>query len=81
MNTYRHRFICACPNNGLQIAYELEITSKTIIHVEHITAATAMHRSGYHEDVADQLHALLGGRHVLRAHHHGVDIETVRGEA
>lgn len=79
MNIYRHKFICACPTNGQQIAFELEITSTTMIHVEHIVTAAALHKTGFHEDLADHLHKALGGSQVLRAHHHGVDIETIRG--
>jgi hypothetical protein len=32
----------------------------------------------YHENIADDLAAKFGGRQCLTAHHHGVDIETVR---
>jgi hypothetical protein len=50
-----------------------------MIPVEHIVTATGMIKKGFHEEIADQLHTQLGGRQILKAHHHGVDIETVRG--
>ncbi|CAN7304586.1 hypothetical protein LJR296_001428 [Cupriavidus necator] len=80
MNIYRHQFVCKCPANGAMIVYALEIASKAMIHAEHIVAACALHRSGYHEAIADALHQALGGQQTLRAHHHGVDIESLRGE-
>ena len=49
--------------------------------VEHIVTATRMIRTGYHETIADALHKQFGGSQVLMAHHHGVDIKTVRGGA
>jgi len=81
-NRYMHRFVATCPNNGAMIVYDLVIeTADKMIQVEHITTATALIKQGYHEQIADELHRRFGGRQTLRAHHHGVDIETVRGEA
>lgn len=80
MNIYRHNFIAACPNNGKQIAYALEIQSETMIHVEKITVACALWNPAFHEKIADALIEQFPGTHqVLTAHHHGVDIETRRG--
>ena len=80
MNIYRHQFVCKCPANGMQIIYALQIESKAMIHAEHIVADGGQHRSAYHEAIADALHAALGGQQILTAHHHGVDIETHRGQ-
>jgi len=79
MNIYRHTFTAVCPANGQVIIYELQIQTEKMIHVEHITTACASHKKAYHEAIADDLHARFGGFQVLKAHHHGVDIETRRG--
>lgn len=83
MNIYTRQFVATCPNNGQPIIYTLriEVIASRMIQVEHITTATTLHRSGFHEAIADDLHARFGGRQVLTAHHHGVDIETIRGAA
>lgn len=78
-NIYRHQFVSACPANGMAIIYALEIQSERMIHAEHIVTACALHKRAYHEAIADDLHGKFGGFHVLKAHHHGVDIETQRG--
>lgn len=79
MNIYRRQFIAACPNNSESIIYNLAIESgDRMIPVEHIVTATSLIKTGFHEQIADELHRRFGGRQVLRAHHHGVDIETVR---
>jgi len=81
MNIYRHRFTRTCPNNGAAIAYELEIKSDEIIMVERIVRVVrTIAPSAYHESIADALAMRLPGLHTIRAHHHGVDIETIRGE-
>lgn len=79
MNIYRQQFVSHCPNNGLHIIYSLEIQSDEVIHVEHIVTATRLMADSFHEDIADELHARFGGRQILKAHHHGVDIESRRG--
>lgn len=81
MNIYTCRFEADCPNNSLHIAYTLRIETLEMIQVERIVAATALIKRGYHEQIADELHCRFGGRQVLKAHHHGVDIETIRGRA
>lgn len=47
------------------------------IMVEDIQAAVAT-LEGFHEEHADKLLALFGGKQTLVAHHHGTDIETIR---
>jgi len=79
MNIYRYQFTAACPNNSRQIVYQLCIQSKDMIHVEHIVSFAAQYPKVFHEDLADALHEKFGGRQTMVAHHHGVDIETVRG--
>lgn len=80
MNTYRYTFAAACPGNGEQIIYALEIQHQEKVLVEHIKIACALHRQGYQEDIAADLHRRFGGRLTLRATHHGVDIETILGD-
>ncbi len=81
MNIYRHRFAARCPNNGQAIIYDLEIQSDRPIYVEKIVLACQLWQSGFHEKIADALaYQFPDTRQFLRAHHHGVDIETVRGE-
>lgn len=78
MNTYRHAFAAVCPSDGETIIYSLEIKSPTIIRVEHIKAATALIKKGWHEQIADRLSEALGGDQTIIATHQGVEIETVR---
>lgn len=81
MNIYTRQFVADCPNNGQPIIYNLRIeTAGRMIQVEHIVTATTLIGRGYHEEIADELHKRFGGRQALRAHHHGVDIETIREE-
>jgi len=82
MNIYTRQFVADCPNNSQPIVYSLRIeTVDRMIPVEHIVTATALIKRGYHEQIADELHRRFGGRQALRAHHHGVDIETIREDA
>lgn len=78
-NIYRHQFVSHCPNNDKPIIYSLEIEADSVIQVEHIVTACALHKRAYHEAIADDLHQRFDGRHTLKAHHHGVDLETRRG--
>lgn len=75
MNCYRYTFAATCPANGETIIYSLEIRSEKRILVEHIKTACALHKSGYHEDIAADLQERFGGV-TLTANHHGVTIET-----
>lgn len=79
MNIYRYTFKAKCPNNDQRIAYELTLESPTMVMVEKITGCCDELVSGFHEDLADLLLLKLGGKQTIRAHHHGVDVETVRG--
>jgi hypothetical protein len=77
LNTYRYTFVAACPANGEQIVYSLALQHQDKVLVEHIKTACALHREGYQENIAADLHARFGGTLTLRALHHGVEIETV----
>ncbi|WP_028970137.1 hypothetical protein [Sphingomonas sp. URHD0057] len=83
MNIYRQRFTAPCCNNGLVVIYKLKIETADTIMVEDIQAA-CVEAAGlpkpYHENIADFLSDRFGGRQRIRAHHHGTDIETRRGE-
>lgn len=81
MNIYRHQFKAQCPNNGARITYELELTTARVVPVEQITQVCSELAPAYHEEIADFLIDRFGGGQVIRAHHHGVDIETRRGVA
>lgn len=78
-NIYRHQFVSRCPNNQQPIVYALEIETDAMVRVEHIVTAARVNECAFHEVIADDLHARFGGRQTLKAHHHGVDIETRRG--
>lgn len=81
MNIYSRQFVARCPNNNESIIYNLRIEIEDrMLQVEHIVTATSLIQQGYHEQIADDLHRRFGGRQFLRAHHHGVDIETIRGD-
>lgn len=77
MNTYRYTFAATCQANGETIIYSLSIEKAERILVEHIKTACALWKTGYHEDIAADLHQRFDGRLTLTANHHGVDIETV----
>lgn len=82
MNIYRHQFVVRCPANAMPIIYQLEVQSLKMIYVEKIVVACQMWQQEFHEKIADALAMQFPGtRQVLRAHHHGVDVETQRGEA
>jgi hypothetical protein len=78
VNIYRHQFFSQCPNNDKLIVYSLEIETGSVIPVEHIVTACALQKRAFHEAIADELHKRFGGLQTLKAHHHGVDIETRR---
>jgi hypothetical protein len=82
MNIYRHSFSAPCVNNGLSIAYHVEIRTTWTIMVEDIADECAKARDAekpYHETIADRLYARFGGEQIMTAFHHGVGIETRRG--
>jgi hypothetical protein len=78
MNIYRHTFAATCPSDGDTIIYSLEIRTRAVVMVEHIRTATVLIKSGYHEQIADELSERLGGNQTIKAVHQGVEIETVR---
>lgn len=78
MNIYTTKFFARCPVNRARIEYELKIQTGNVIQVEDIIDFVETLSEGYHEDVADKLLTRFGGSQVLKAHHHGVDIETIR---
>jgi hypothetical protein len=82
MNIYKINFVRACPNNDLKISYQLRIETPHVLMVEAIVDEVGnLDEKGFHEAYADTLTRCLPGRQILTAHHHGVDIETVRGSA
>ncbi len=81
INRYNRSFACKCPTTGQPIIYHIAIaTSGRMLYVEHINTAIALLESAYHEQIADILHAKLGGQQTLTATHEGVLITTQRGE-
>lgn len=78
MNIYRHTFAAVCPSDGETVVYRLELRAATMIHVEHIKAATSLIKKGWHEQIADRLAESLCGDQTIIATHQGVEIETVR---
>jgi hypothetical protein len=78
LNRYHVTFIATCPNNGVEIHYDLTIDTKLTIMVEDIMAEVRSITAGFHEDIADRLADRFLGRQTLKGHHHGVDITTVR---
>lgn len=81
MNKYTTQFFCFCPNNGVRILYTWVIETKEKHMVEDLIDAVTLDHVGFHEEIADDLHREFGGFQILKAHHHGVDIETTRGGA
>lgn len=79
LNKYKLTFVCSCPSNNKTINYALEIYSDEMIFVESLLEFVSQIESGFHEQIADSLLKRFGGLQVLKAHHHGVDIETIRG--
>jgi hypothetical protein len=80
MNKYEYQFVAVCPENGAFVSYSLVIFHEQTILVEHIKTACALHRTGYHEAIADDLYARFGGSQIMKADHHGVLITSLRGK-
>lgn len=78
MNSYRYTFLATCPNNNRTISYQFTLWSPRMVMVEEIKSFCDSLKRGFHEDFADRLFAKFGCRQQLEAHHHGVDVETVR---
>ena len=81
MNTYKYNFEIECPNNSQRIAYRVEITVDRVIMAENIVSFFLSYTAAYHEEIADASYETFGGYQVISAQHHGVDIETRRGQA
>lgn len=81
MNIYRFNFIVRCPMNRKFISYvfELRKPDSEKVQVEHIQMEAALYETAFHEQLADVFFERFGGQQILKAHHHGVDIETQRG--
>lgn len=79
MNIYRFKFEVDCPNNDQRICYQVEIQADRTIMVENISGHFLSLTSAYHEDIADSAYQRFGGYQIIKAHHHGVDVETRRG--
>lgn len=78
LNKYRTEFFARCPANGIRIKYTLVIETTKTIRVELIVSRIEVIREGFHEALADELHAAFGGKQTLTADHHSVVIETER---
>ena len=79
LNRYSLRFRRKCPVNDKVIRYTLTLETWRTVMVEEILRIVGdLPKSGFHEQFADNLAASLPGVQTLSAHHHGVDIETVR---
>lgn len=82
MNIYETQFFATCPVNKVRVHYHLRIETGNVIAVEELLERIAtVYADGFHELMADDLLATFGGKQILKAHHHGVDIETVRQAA
>ena len=82
MNSYTHTFCGRCPVNQQVICYILTIETPDRILVEDILRIVKeLPLAFFHEDAADILAGKMQGKQTLRAHHHNVDIVTVRGGA
>lgn len=79
LNIYTTEFFAVCPVNEVRVKYTLKIETTEVIKVEQIIDEVTLQHRGFHEEIADQLHRVFGGRQTLKAHHHGVEIETLRG--
>ena len=79
MNKYTTQFFCFCPTNGVRILYTWIVETNQVHMVEDLIDVVTLHDKGYHEAIADDLHKEFGGKQILKANHHGVDIETIRG--
>lgn len=78
MNTYTVQFFVFCPNNNIRVMHTLVLKVDRVVMVEDLIDAVTLHTRGFHEDIADQLCREFGGTQTMTAHHHGVDIQTVR---
>lgn len=80
VNKYTTNFFAICPVNKIRIEYELVIESTNLILVEELLSTVSSVDFCLHEKIADDLFNKYGGRQTLKAFHHGVLIETLRGD-
>lgn len=82
MNAYTIEFHVACPVNGVRVKYTLRIETpaRLMLPVEQLVAEIEAIEGdpAFHEDLADRLASKFPGNQTMKAHHHGVDIETTR---
>lgn len=80
-NEYSYAFNVICPSNEAQINYSLTMytESDNVVMVEDLMAECAKFARGYHEAIAEALYKRFGGKQIIVAYHHGVNIRTVRG--
>lgn len=81
LNIYRGWFTARCPNNGKRITYNFELHLRRRVLVETIIAyCDNLTAPAYHEAIADKFLNRFGGFQIIRASHHGIEIETHRGK-
>lgn len=78
LNSYTTKFFATCPNNGVRIEYTFNLRTQKVVQAEAFIAHVSEIQHGYHEQIADDLHAKYGDEQTLTADHHGVFIETYR---
>ena len=78
MNRYDHTFSAICPSDGATIIYHLRLKTEATVLAEDIIATCQFTAPKYHEALADELLAKLGGRQRITAMHQGVFITTTR---
>ncbi len=78
MNRYTAKFFSTCPVNGARIEYTLTIETMRLISVEDLLERLEAVPVALHEEIADHLLEIFGGKQTLVAYHHGVTIETTR---
>jgi hypothetical protein len=81
VNVYTIDFKATCPVNGDSVDYQLRIETCDVVPAESLVAEVSTLHDRLHENIADSLAALFGGRQTLAATHRGVHIETTRGGA
>lgn len=79
MNIYEFSFTAICPVNGDNIKYDMRLET-TVKHMAENLLGICTFDEEYHENIADQLFKLLGGRQTIKAQHGEVFITTHRGD-
>lgn len=78
MNRYDYEFSAVCPVDGDAVVYQLAIETKRVIQAEEIRKAGLITEPLFHEQIADNLGRVFGGKQTLVATHRGVKITTER---